>query len=323
MSQPFVLPPAPDIWTADMHDVVLLNRPAVEHVAWLDGYITHFSPTSLRMLKICPEQYRQRYILGRKERPGEALTVGNAVHGAMAFTHTQKIQTHEDLPVPTVVEFFHDVAWPKSVEKDGGVKEIRWDNKPDDVRRDGERMTGAYHHVVSPRVQPVAVETKFEYVVPGVPVPIIGYIDVEEERNNVDLKTGKQVQKKPDANWRTQGELYAVARGKPTHFHSLSRAKTPSIATPKESDEMVVDANPALRDLFEKELRDYAAQVEWYFNRFGPDEPWPTHGRRMDYKGGPACNFCGFRKWCVAWAHERVVETDMKDIHGAPITLAT
>jgi hypothetical protein len=311
MSQPFVLPPAPEVWTPE---------PEHQHVGWLDGYVQHFSASSVRMLKICPEQYRQRYILGRKERPGEALTLGSAVHDALGHSHRQKIQTYADLPVSEVVEYFHDLAWPKAIAKDGGVDEIRWDNKPEEVRRDGERVTGAYHHVVSPRIQPLAVEERFEFVVPGVPVPFVGYIDVEEELDNIDVKTSKQVSRKPDANWRTQGEMYAAFKGKPTHFHSVSRAKTPSIATPKESPEMVVEANPLVREYFEKALRDYAAQVEWYFNRFGPDEPWPTHGRWMDYKGGPACNFCGFRKWCVAWAHERTVMTDMVDIHGNPIT---
>ncbi len=299
MSAPrFTLPPPPPGFD---------SRAAVDapSEAWLDGYVTSFSATSLRMLKICPEQWRQRYILGRKERPGEALTMGNAFHSAVAFSHEAKIETHEDKPVAEVVEYFHDKAWPKAVEKDGGESEIRWDNKPDDVRRDGERVTRAYHTVVSPRIQPVRVEQKISIAVPGVPVPIIGYIDVEEERNTIDTKTGKQVQKKPDANWRTQGTLYAFATGKPTHFHSISRAKTPSIATPLEHEEMVVEPNPSQVPQIEAMLRMYAEQVEWFFNRYGPDEPWPMTGVLMDFKGGAACNFCGFRKWCPAWAHER------------------
>jgi PD-(D/E)XK nuclease superfamily len=298
VSDLFVLPPAPEVWTPEPEPVA----------GWLDGYITHFSASSLRMLKVCPEQYRQRYILGRKERPSERWTLGTAVHSAIGHSHRQKIETHEDLPVPEVIEFFHDAAWPEAVEKDGGENEIEWGGfKPDDVRRDGERVTAAYHTVVSPRVQPLAVEQKIEFVVPGVPVPFLGYIDVEEERNNVDLKTGKQVQRKPDANWRTQGTIYAAFKNKPTHFHSVSRAQTPSIATPRESDEMIVQPDEMQRQYIEKVLRDYAAQVEWYYNRFGADEPWPTTGVLMDYKGGPVCNYCGFRKWCVAWAHERRV----------------
>lgn len=290
----FTLPPMPEGFAPS---------PAPE--GWLDGYVSHFSASGLRLLKVCPEAWRQRYLLGRKERPGEALVVGSAVHDAIAYSHRQKIETHTDLPVLEVVEFFNDLAWPKAVADDGGEEEIRWELKPGEVREQGARMTKSYHVAVSPRVQPVRVEERFEFVVPGVPVPFIGYIDVEEQGNNVDVKTGKAVQRKPDANWRTQGTIYSAYNGKPTHFHSVSRAKTPSIATPRESDEMAVYVDDRQRPYLEEMLRHYAAEVQWMFETLGPDQPWPTTGVLMDYKGGPACNFCGFRPTCVAWAHER------------------
>jgi PD-(D/E)XK nuclease superfamily len=289
--------------------------------AWLDGYIRHFSASGLRLLKVCPEAWRQRYILGKKERPGEALVLGSAVHDAVGFSHRQKIESHEDLPVKEVVEFFHDKAWPEAVAEDGGESEIRWDNKPADVRRDGERVTQAYHTVVSPSVQPIAVERKIEFVVPGVPVPFIGYVDWEEELNCDDLKTGKQVQRKPDANWRTQGMIYTAATGKPTHFHSASRAKTPSIATPLTDEAMIVNLREAQRSTVETILLHYAMDVQTLFERHGPDEHWPTTGILMDYKGGAACNFCGFRRNCPAWAWEREIPTDVAKILGQPITM--
>lgn len=292
----FVLPPAPEGF------VPMTPEPSD---AWLDGYIQHFSPSSLRLLKVCPEAYRQRYILGRKERPGESLTLGSAVHKALEFNFSQKISSHEDLPVTQVVEFFNDKGWPDAVEKDGGETEIRWDSKPEVARGDGTRMTHAYHLAVAPRIQPVAVERRVDFVVPGVPIPFMGFIDVEEEANQIDVKTGKQVTRKPDANWKLQGTLYTAFTGKPTHFHSVSRAKTPSIATPLESDEMIVTPHAAQVGQIERVLRDYAAQVEFYFYRYGPDEPWPTNGIFMDYKGGAACSYCGFRRFCIAWAHEQ------------------
>lgn len=304
--EPFVLPPMPEGF------VTHADTPS----GWLDGYIQHFSPSSLRMLKICPEQYRQRYILGRKQRPGEALTLGSAVHKAVAYSHEKKISSGEDLPVLEVIEFFHDKAWPDKVKEDGGVDEIRWDNKPDEVRHDGERMTRGYHTVVSPRIQPVKVEQRIEYLIDGVAVPIIGYIDVEEAGNNIDVKTGKQVQRKPDAHWFTQGSIYTAFNGKPTHFHSVSRAKVPSIATPLENgDQMVVSPHPMQKNEIETVIRDFSWQLEYFFNRYGPDEAWPTTGIFMDYKGGPACNYCGFRKYCPAWAHERQVVPEVPT-HG-------
>jgi len=274
---------------------------------WLEGALTHLSASGLRLLRVCPEAWRRRYILGQKERPGEALVMGSAVHDALAFTHRQKIETHQDLPVPEVVEFFNDLAWPKAVEDDGGEGEIRWDGKPDSVRADGARVTGAYHSIVSPRIQPLRVEERFEFAIPGVPVPIVGYIDVEEQHDNIDLKTGKAVQKKPDANWRLQGSIYTLYNSKPTHFHSASRAKVPSIATPLEHEAMMVTTGIVQREAIENVIRAHAADVERYFDRYGPEETWPLNGLVQDYKGGPACDYCGFRKDCPAWAHERTL----------------
>jgi PD-(D/E)XK nuclease superfamily len=291
----FSLPPLPE---------GMMETPPSE--AWLDGYIQHFSATSLRLLKVCPEAWRQRYILGRKERPGEALVIGSAVHDAVGHSHRQKIESHQDLPASEVIDFFHDKAWPEAVNEHG-EDQIRWDIKPDAARLDGARVASAYHTTVSPKVQPLAVEKKIEFVVSGVAVPFIGYIDWEEEANNDDLKTGKQVQRKPDAHWRLQGMIYTAATGKPTHFHSASRAKVPSIATPLTDEAMIVNLREAQRPTVETILQHYAMDVETYFERWGPDDPWPTTGLYMDYKGGAACSFCGFRRDCVAWAWEREV----------------
>lgn len=305
---PFILPPVPRDFRVSAAGIVAEVEPQAEpEFRWL-GYFTHFSNTSLRLLKVCPEAYRQRYVLGKKERPGEALTVGKAVHGAVGHNLRQKLTTHEDLPVGEVVEYYHDLAWPKAVELDGGEDEIRWDGKPAEARRDGERMTQAYHKVVTPTVQPITQpEEKITVHVDGVPVPFIGYLDVEEEANVADVKTGKQVQRKPDSNWRIQGAIYSLAKRKPTHFHSVSRAKPPSIATPLTDPQMVIPWRPDIGEVTARVLRDYTVQVEMFMNHYGPDQPWPTTGVFMDYKGGAACGYCGFRKTCVAWAWEREV----------------
>ena len=305
---PYVLPPL-------TRDFVIRNGLALEvedpqtqvKRHWLDGRIEHFSATSLRLLKVCPEAYRQRYILGKKERPGEALTLGKACHTAWGHNLTQKVESHQDLKTTEVLEYFHDAAWPQAVEKDGGVDEIRWDNDPDHARRDGERMTIAYQETVAPRLQPVGiVEQKISLHVEGVPVPIIGYLDFEEEADVVDWKTGKQVQRKPDSNWRMQGAVYSLATKKPVHFHSISRAKVPSIATPLTDEEMAIPYREDIAALTSKVLVDYSKQVEFFMHTYGPDDTWPTSGLFMDYKGGSACKYCGFRKNCAAWAWERV-----------------
>ena len=306
---PFILPPPPESFRVDSAGAVIPLETAPETPAWLEGTIKHFSASSLRLLRVCPEAYRQRYILGRKERPGEALTMGSAVHDSLGrFDLAHKLKTGENRKTAEVVEYFHDVSWPSALEADGGEDNIRWDNKPEDVRRDGERVAQAYHATVSPRLVPVSEpEMRFDLYVEGVPVPFMGYLDVEEADDVIDWKTGKQVTRKPDANWRMQGLLYSLAKGKATHFHSMSRAKTPSIATPLESPEMAIPYRDDIAQVTRTVLLEYAWQVEDYMTRIGPDDPWPITGLVQDYKGGPACQYCGFRKTCPAWAWERSV----------------
>lgn len=308
---PFVLPPVPESFKLEPSGIA---TPTPDYLPpptdWLEGRIRHFSASSLRLLRVCPEAYRQRYVLGRKERPGESLTLGSAFHDAQSFNFAAKLETHEDKPIAEVVEYFHDHSWPKALENDGGVDEIRWDNDPDHARRDGERMTQAYHHTVAPRIQPVErPEQRFDLYVTGVPVPFIGYLDIVEASSVDDLKTGKAVQRKPDANWRMQGAIYSLVKQRPTHFHSISRAKTPSIATPLTDPEMAIPFREDIAAVTTGVLVDYASQVEYFMGKYGPEDPWPTSGIFMDYKGGSACKFCGFRKFCPAWAWEREVVT--------------
>ena len=106
---------------------------------WLEGRFKHFSASSLRLLRVCPEAFRQRYVLGRKERPGGALTLGTAVHDAIAHNPRRRWRRTRTCPSGEVVECFHDYAGPRRSTNDGGVEEIRWDDgvKPDDYRRDG------------------------------------------------------------------------------------------------------------------------------------------------------------------------------------------
>lgn len=279
--------------------------PLWEEPEWL-GF-RHFSATSLGMLSRCPEQFRQRYVLHRKERPGAALTIGSAFHDALRHNYEQKVSSYEDLPLSEVVEFLQDEAWPAAVEDDGGVEEIRWDDglSPDDHRRDAERMTSAYYKLVVPRVQPIQAEQKFQVWVPGVQVPLIGYLDQETETEVIDTKTGRQVQRKPDGKWRFQGRVYQLAKGKPVHFHSISRAKTPGIQTPLDSEAMAIMPDAAQMAETRRIVQDFAAQVEFYMNRYGPDEPWPQMGLFNSLRGGDCCAFCGYRKYCPAWPDER------------------
>jgi hypothetical protein len=134
----------------------------VEPPRWL-GQFAHISPTSLGMFRRCPRQFYMRYVLGKKERPGEPIVIGSMFHETLEWNYVDKITSHEDKPLSEMVEYLQDAAIPKVLADNGGEEEIRWDG--DDVakgvaraRNDAERIMSAYRTVVVPRIQPVAVE---------------------------------------------------------------------------------------------------------------------------------------------------------------------
>jgi hypothetical protein len=289
---------------------VVPEAQAVEE-RWL-GIFRHLSPSSLGMLRRCPRQFQQRYIRGKRERPGESLVIGSMFHETLEHNYVQKIESHEDLPLSTVVEYLGDAAVPKVLEEAGGKDEVRWDTEGDTTmavdraRSDAERILSAYHTSVLPRIQPTAVEQRFEWRPAGLPVPMIGYLDViSDDARIVDTKTGKQVSRRVKPSWQLQGLTYANATTLPVEFHSISRAKTPSICTPLESDEMIINPQAQQAENLKKLILMAADQIEYYMNRFGPDEEWPSLGRLADWSQNLLpCNMCAWKSDCPAWVGE-------------------
>jgi len=80
-------------------------------------------------------------------------------------------------------------------------------------------------------VQPIQVETRFEVDIPGVAVPVIGYIDVNEALRAIERKTAraKTVVVKP--GWRLQGLVYQYAKRQPVDYHVSVKTKTPAVYT--------------------------------------------------------------------------------------------
>lgn len=265
--------------------------------------VRHLSQSSIGMLFRCARQFERRYLHHEKERPGESLVIGSIFHESLDYNYAQKIQSHADLPLSEIVTFLNDAAYPKVIEEEGGVDNIRWDTKPDVARADAERITAAYAQAVMPRVQPIGREFKFDIDVPGVPVPIIGYIDVWEEGRNLDTKTGKQAATKVKPSWQLQGRLYSWATHRPTEYHSISRAKQPRIVTALESEGMVVPVpTPAQVGQMNHLFNLAAAMISFYYDQFGA-EGWPANGAVPDFtRNMLPCSFCGWVKGCPAWA---------------------
>src|SRR6188472_1890336 len=200
------------------------EAPPTSELLWPER-IKHLSATSIGMFRRCPEQFRHRYILGEKERPGEGLVIGSAFHEGVEYNYAQKIQSHEDRPTAEVVEYLQDVGVPKVLEEQGGAEEIAWDSDDavkgvDLLRRDSERILIRYHEDVVPRIQPVSLEEQLYIHDPRLPVPLLGYVDVRDEARVIDTKTGKQANSKLKPSWQLQATLYGAMTGLPVEYHS-------------------------------------------------------------------------------------------------------
>ena len=263
--------------------------------------LEHLSQSSLTMLQRCFEQFRQRYILGKKERPGEALVVGTAVHLAAEANFKQKIESHEDAPLAVLVDWYDDVGFPKAVsEREEEGDEVKWDTDPDGARLRGRAITAAYHVQVAPRVQPLSVETRVEADF-GLPVPVIGYADCIEEHRVIDIKTSKRASKYLKPHWSTQAAIYGTITGKPVDFHVASASEKEyraTVYTPLESSGLSVWLPPGgPREAVIENVQLLAGIAQYLMETRGPDQPWPTTGTQHDW----ACNWCGFRDACIAW----------------------
>jgi len=296
---------------------------AAQELLWPER-IKHLSATSIGMFRRCPEQFRHRYILGEKERPGEALVVGSAFHEGLEFNYEQKMASFVDRPTAEVVEYLQDVGVPKVIEEHGGEDNIAWDKDPakgvETLRRDSERILIRYHEQVVPRIQPVALEEELFIRHASLPVPIIGYIDVragsEVHFDNgpggewiadrvIDTKTGKQSVSKLKPSWQLQATLYGAMTGLPVEYHSISRAATPKITTALESSEMVFTPSEVKTTNVVKTASTVASMIAWLYTTLGPDQTWPTMGRFADWSMSfSPCNNCGWRKVCPAMEGE-------------------
>lgn len=257
--------------------------------------ITHLSASSISMLLRCEEQYRNRYILGKIKPPSLSMLAGRADHRAIEVSMAQKIESHEDLPIGDVKEMFLETL-EAAVDEQGGVTELADPAEAaasyDGLRRDGQTVVGLYHKLISPSVQPVAVEKEFNIEVPGVPVVLNGYIDLVEQNQIIDRKRTNRATKSPKVDWVLQGGIYQLAEPLPYRWHISVTTKVPQFLT-----EIEQPLGP--RMLVERQLRDAALKLGFLWQKYGPDEAWPATGRQHDW----ACNYCGFKdNDCWAWA---------------------
>lgn len=272
---------------------LILHEEQAPALAWPEPLPDHLSASQLSMLMRCPEQYRRRYVAGLMERPAAALVWGKADHQAHETNFRQKIDSHTDLPVDDIKVAFAE-AFDQASDDD-----IDWGaDKPGELKDKGVELVALYHQQVSPKVQPTAVEERFELRIPGVPVPVVGFIDVIEDARGIERKTAKQKASTVKPRWLLQGLLYQLVERKPIEWHVCTKTKLPAVYTPETEPGLVLPESAL--ETTQRYVANAAAHAVALLERFGPDQPWP--GAIAD---DWACSYCGWgpngSRACAWW----------------------
>lgn len=277
---------------------------------WPDD-LDHISASGMKMAARCPEQWRWRYVKGRKIPPVGILMQGRADHAAIERSMKLKIESGSDLPVGEVQDFFL-AFFENEIETSGGVREIEIRDafdyptkvkRLDTMKRQGQRNVANYQTRVSPHVQPTAVEERFRLKVPELPVVIEGFVDLialdaqsrsERPARIIDRKGSGRAKYKPDPEWVIQAEVYQLAHPLPHEWH-ITKTDSGALALPEAYPDLRLPVTPRERAL--KTVQQIVAEIGHYYRTYGPDGEWPVRGKLHPW----ACNYCGYRPSCWGW----------------------
>jgi hypothetical protein len=152
--------------------------------------LSHLSYSSINTWQLCPRSWAYRYVERIQAKRSAALVFGSAFH----TTLESYIRARCDGLTEEAVSIWSRV-WQAEMKT---AVDIDWDtDTPEQLSNDGVRMFGHKDtqmllHNLQPLIEagePV-IERKVELRVPGVPLPIIGYIDmVQSDHVPCDFKT--------------------------------------------------------------------------------------------------------------------------------------
>lgn len=262
--------------------------------------VSHLSASSLAMGAECPEKFRQRYVLHKKEQPGLNRVLGSAIHKALAENFDWKLARGKDLDAPATETAFLQ-AFTKECEtatnENGGSPGWALTDEKLAAQDVGRAVVLKYLAEVAPRITPLAVEARFhEQLIPGLPKPIMGFIDLVADSGVIDYKSSTRKVSVAKSAWRLQGWIYQMKIPRPFQWHILTKTKEPAVYTPLEFEGLAMPYVRARVDWARRYVFDLANGLNYYYCTLGADQPWPTTGLAVD-----TCGRCSFKKDCPAW----------------------
>jgi hypothetical protein len=250
----------------------------------------HLSPSQIKMASRCLEQFRRRYVLGEKEPPAGALLWGRCDHSSVEYAMRERLAEKPYPSKPDLQELFvaNLVA---AVDESGGESQVEWKEEGGlaEVKDRGAALVGAYRDLVIPTMEPVAVEEPFTVTVPGVPVPLSGFLDLTARVDATGGRKPRLVERKTSARngvsgeWVVQTRIGQLAKPLEADIQLSLKTKEPRVV---HGVNLYPAPPPAL---VHAQVQRVVAQIALAYSRYGPDDVWPDA-----IGSGHACTWCAW-----------------------------
>lgn len=209
--------------------------------------LTHLSYSSINLYLTCAEHWRRKYLLKQPQPSTPALIIGSAVHGTLEESLVKRQPLAQLWPG----------VWAAKLKQD--ADSIEWGaDTPEQHFNDGLRLVSepAVQQLVdglTPLVDEVGVfiERKVELRVPGVPVPVIGYIDLmTADGVPGDFKTSRNRWTQADAEGEIQPLVYLAALHQAGRPVAGNRFRHYVITKTKKPEVQVIEHRHGMTEIF-------------------------------------------------------------------------
>lgn len=203
----------------------------------------YLSYSSINTYLTCPEHWRRKYIMGEKPPATPALIFGSAIHGTIERAITERHNGQALLGFTPLNTIWQNI-WAEKVR----AEEVEWGaDTPELHFNEGLRILGTPDvkrlvdsALVHSDEAGLFMERKITLRVPGVPVPIIGYVDIlHHDDVPGDFKTSSAAWSMEKAREELQPLFYLAALNQMGHavpglrfrHHVITKTKTVKVQT--------------------------------------------------------------------------------------------
>ncbi len=248
----------------------------------------HLSQTSMGTYERCPQMWKLKYIDGHPTKPNRFLNLGSAVHAALETFYQRRIS--EPATLDEMIEAFEGEIDPAAYASEEELGR---------ARADGLQMVRGFHAAHAPGFRPaLLVEGMLRFELEGVPVVAkIDRVDKVGGSGNgtarrqspvriVDYKSGFKAPPLDQVHRSDQLTLYQVA------VETVLGLQVEAVGLYHVPSQTLFEV-PAHGPERVDELRRRVVRIARSIERESYE---PRPGRK--------CNWCDFKAWCPAWAHE-------------------